>query len=98
MQYFLVRQISYSLAFKCRDPLQLYFLFNSISLHARLSNHYKAWSYKEKKKKRTKKNTENLLERAKEENVSLNSRHKAIWIACPKKTFCRKIIPESSRV
>ena len=61
-------------------------VFDFNSLHARLSSHCEAWSYKKKKHKKIT-----------AYRISVNSRIKATKIIGQKKAFYRQRIPESSR-
>ena len=70
------RKISY-LNLTYISSLVLSFLFTWDSLHARLNSLYKAWSYKKKKHKKIMAHRK-CLERTCSQNISFNSRSKAI--------------------
>ena len=65
------------------------------SLHARLSSHYKTWSYKKKKHKKI---TGNLFRKNLQLKMPVNSRLKATKIIGQRKAFYRHRIPVSSCV
>ena len=61
------------------------------SLHARLSSHYEAWSYKKKKHNKITGYRKSVYKKP-----TVNSRHKTTKIIGQKKAFCRQRTAESS--
>ena len=80
----------------CTLYVVMYYFFNWDSLHARLNNHYKAWSYKKNKRKKIKTYRKSVQKEL--QLKELNSTLKATKIIGQRKAFYWQKIPGSSCV
>ena len=70
------------------ESVFFFLFFNCDSLHARLNNHYEAWSYK-KRRKKSLQDTENLFRKNLQLKMSVNSGLKVTKIIGQRKAFYR---------